>query len=90
MLCLVYYGVGSYQPLVEDKGLAVRKIPLKNTRVKKSERNKLAREALKAVNLADKAKNRGTDLSGGQRVFIFLLCLLFPKLSQYSYFLNFE
>jgi len=42
-------------------------MPLKIAGVKKSERHKRARKALEAVDLADKAKNRGTDLSGGQK-----------------------
>jgi len=41
-------------------------MPLKIAGLKKSERYKRAREALNAVDLADKAKNKGTDLSGGQ------------------------
>lgn len=42
-------------------------MPLKIAGVKKSERNQRARAALEAVDLADKAKNKGTDLSGGQK-----------------------
>lgn len=42
-------------------------MPLKIAGVKKSERHKCARKVLQAVDLSDKAHNRGTDLSGGQK-----------------------
>lgn len=42
-------------------------LPLKIGGVGLSKRKKLATEALKAVDLLDKANNRATDLSGGQR-----------------------
>lgn len=42
-------------------------LPLKIAGVSSGKRKKLAAEALKAVDLIDKADNRATDLSGGQR-----------------------
>lgn len=42
-------------------------LPLKIAGISKSKRNKKVLAALEAVDLADKAKNKGTDLSGGQK-----------------------
>lgn len=42
-------------------------LPLKIAGVGPSKRKKIAYEALRAVDLLDKANNRATDLSGGQR-----------------------
>ena len=42
-------------------------LPLKIAGVKKRERHDKAEEALKAVELADKAKNKAADLSGGEK-----------------------
>ncbi|MGK0552682.1 ABC transporter ATP-binding protein [Enterococcus faecalis] len=42
-------------------------LPLKIAGVSKGKRNKKALAALEAVDLAEKAKNKGTDLSGGQK-----------------------
>lgn len=42
-------------------------LPLKIAGIKRSARKKLALEALKTVELAEKAKNKANDLSGGQK-----------------------
>jgi putative ABC transport system ATP-binding protein len=42
-------------------------LPLKIAGISKSKRNQKVLAALEAVDLADKAKNKGTDLSGGQK-----------------------
>ncbi|SJZ57229.1 putative ABC transport system ATP-binding protein [Pilibacter termitis] len=42
-------------------------LPLKIAGVKKAERTRKAMDALRAVELDDKAKNKGKDLSGGQK-----------------------
>ena len=42
-------------------------LPLKIAKVKRSLRKNKALDALKTVDLADKAKNKATDLSGGQK-----------------------
>lgn len=42
-------------------------LPLKIAGISQKERNRRGMEALKAVELADKAKNKANDLSGGQK-----------------------
>lgn len=42
-------------------------VPLKIAGVKRSQRKKIAMEALEQVELTDKAKNKASDLSGGQK-----------------------